>query len=87
MTTREFTVADLRRILSQAAGAGEEMGPDAAVLESTFTDLGFESLALLETGALIRREFGVQLEESALSETHTPRALIESVNAALAGTR
>jgi act minimal PKS acyl carrier protein len=84
MSATEFTVDDLKRILHQAAGAGDEMGPDSAVLDSTFENLGFESLALLETSALIQREFGVRIEESTLAEDLTPRVLIESVNAQLA---
>jgi minimal PKS acyl carrier protein len=84
MAGKEFNVADLRRILRAAAGAGEEIGRDAYVLDISFEDLGFESLALLETGARIQREFGVRLEDSALVETLTPRALIKIVNAQLA---
>jgi act minimal PKS acyl carrier protein len=89
MHGKEFTVADLRRILRAAAGAGEEIGSDADILDVPFEDLGFESLALLETGARIQREFGVTLEDSALAEAVTPRALIEIVDAQLAvfGTR
>lgn len=84
MAGKEFTVADLRRILRAAAGAGEEIGSDADVLDVSFEDLGFESLALLETGARVQREFGVRLEDSTLVETLTPRALIKIVNAQLA---
>ena len=84
MAANEFTVTDLRRLLRKAAG--EEMGSDATILDATFENLGFESLALLETSALIQREFGVRLDESALDETLTPRGLIDSVNAKLAPT-
>jgi act minimal PKS acyl carrier protein len=84
MSASEFTVTDLRRLLRTAAGAGEEMGSDTTILDATFENLGFESLALLETSALIQREFGVRLDESALDETLTPRGLIDSVNAKLA---
>jgi act minimal PKS acyl carrier protein len=84
MPGKEFTVADLRRILRAATGAGEEIGSDAGVLDVAFEDLGFESLALLETVARIQREFGLRLEDSTLVETLTPRALIRIVNARLA---
>jgi minimal PKS acyl carrier protein len=80
----EFTVADLRRILRAAAGTGEEIGSDADILDVPFEDLGLDSLALLETGARIQREFGVTLADSALVEAATPRSLTETVNAQLA---
>jgi minimal PKS acyl carrier protein len=81
MLEKEFTAADLRRILRAATGTGEELGSDADILDVSFEDLGFESLALLETGARIQREFGVTLADSALVETATPRSLMETVNA------
>jgi act minimal PKS acyl carrier protein len=80
----EFTVADLRRILCAGAGTGEEIGSDADILDVPFEDLGLDSLALLETGARIQREFGVTLADSALVEAATPRSLTETVNAQLA---
>jgi act minimal PKS acyl carrier protein len=84
MLIKEFTVADLRRILRAAAGTGEEIGSDADILGLPFEDLGLDSLALLETGARIQREFGVTLADSALAEAATPRFLMETVNAQLA---
>jgi act minimal PKS acyl carrier protein len=84
MLDKEFTVADLRRILGAAAGTGEEIGSDADILDVTFEDLGLDSLALMETGARIQREFSVTLADSALVEAATPRTLVETVNAQLA---
>ena len=83
MPDKEFTLTDLRRILRAAAGAGEEIGSDAHILDVPFEDLGFESLAVLETGARIQREFGVRLDDSVLADVVTPRALMEIVNAQL----
>ncbi|MFJ1752857.1 acyl carrier protein [Kitasatospora sp. NPDC088391] len=79
-STREFTLEDLRRILLEAAGADEGVDLDGEILDVQFEVLGYESLALLETGSRIEREFGVALDDDLLSEVDTPRALIDAVN-------
>lgn len=82
MASGEFTITDLRRILVEAAGESEGADLDAATLDSDFVELGYESLALLETGSRIEREFGVELDD-ALLDSATPRILIDAVNAQL----
>ncbi|MGW7514328.1 acyl carrier protein [Streptomyces sp. NPDC054796] len=83
MSTKEFTLDDLRRILRE--GAGETVDLDGDILDTGFEELGYESLALLETGGRIEREYGITLDDAALTDAVTPRALIEAVNADLAG--
>ncbi|MEU2394630.1 acyl carrier protein [Streptomyces sp. NPDC007369] len=83
--TTEFTIDDLRRILRE--GAGEELDLDGDILDLTFEELGYESLALLETGVRIGREYGVELEDSTLTDVETPRQLVEAVNSLLVATR
>ena len=75
-----FTVEDLKRILLAGAGADETVDLDGDILDSRFDELGYESLAVLETGRLIERELGITLPDSALFECDTPRSLIEAVN-------
>ncbi|MFG3409192.1 acyl carrier protein [Streptomyces sp. NPDC048142] len=83
MTQRQFTFDDLRTILREAAGLEDDvLGDDA--LEAAFEDLGLESLALLETGSRIEREYGITLDDSSLTGSNTPRALMEIVNGELA---
>lgn len=85
MTDKTLTLEDLKRILREGAGADESVDLDGDILDSDFDDLGYESLALLETGGRIEREYGVSLED-VLAEAATPRLLIEAVNAQLAVT-
>lgn len=80
MTVKEFTLDDLRRILVEAAGADEAVNLDGDILDTDFESLNYESLALLETGSRIEREFGISLDDDVLGIEHTPRALIEAVN-------
>ncbi|GAA3772634.1 acyl carrier protein [Streptomyces phyllanthi] len=85
MTSRQFTPAALRAILREAAGL-EEGTPADGALDVSFQDLGLESLALLETGGRIEREYGITLDDGALLEAATPRELLDLVNAHLAAT-
>jgi act minimal PKS acyl carrier protein len=80
MSATEFTLAALKRILFEGAGASEGVDLDGDILDVEFEALGYESLALLETGGRIEREFGITLDDSALTDARTPRALIDVVN-------
>lgn len=84
MAYGEFTIKDLRRIIHESAGEGDGADVDVATMDIEFVQLGYESLALLETGGRIEREFGIKLDDSILFDATTPRALIEAVNAQLA---
>ncbi|MFJ8753426.1 acyl carrier protein [Streptomyces sp. NPDC102441] len=80
MTTNAFTLDDLRRILLEGAGADERVDLDGDILDVQFEALGYESLALLETGSRIEREYGIVLDEDLLTDADTPRALVTAVN-------
>jgi act minimal PKS acyl carrier protein len=84
MATPELTLEDLRRILRTVAGEAEGTGLDGDILDVTFTDLGYDSLALLETAGQIERERELQLDESTITEAQTPRELLAAVTEQLA---
>ncbi|MER5451332.1 acyl carrier protein [Streptomyces sp. NPDC085900] len=84
MASIQFTLDDLRRILLEAAGADENVDLAADIQDTSFEVLGYESIALLETGGRIEREYGIVLDDDDLSEELTPRDLIDAVNAQLA---
>lgn len=83
MSAERFTLDDLVRILLEGAGADEGVVLDTTILDVTFAELGYESLALLETCGRIEREFDVLLDD-VVADADTPRALIDSVNTRLA---
>jgi act minimal PKS acyl carrier protein len=85
MTKQEFTLDDLRQVLRRSAGAEEGVDLDGDILDTTFEELGYDSLALLETEGHIKREYEIRLEDDTLTPTRTPRQLLTSVNAHLAG--
>ncbi|MFF2807085.1 acyl carrier protein [Streptomyces sp. NPDC058000] len=79
MTHPTFTFEDLKDILREGAGADPETLKQT-ILDATFTDLGFESLALLETLGRIERQYDIALDDAAFTGASTPRALITLVN-------
>ncbi|MGW1564418.1 acyl carrier protein [Streptomyces sp. NPDC002144] len=82
----QFTLDDLKRILLESAGADESVDLDGDILDRRWDELGYESLALLETGSRIEREYGISLDESEVADAHTPRELLAIVNTQLATT-
>lgn len=81
---KAFTLNDLKQTLLEAAGVAEGVDLDGGILDTEFDVLGYDSLALLEAGSLIEREYGISLDEEAVNDASTPRAFIEVVNAQLA---
>jgi minimal PKS acyl carrier protein len=84
MSKREFTLDDLRQVLRRSAGADEGVDLDGDILDTSFQDLGYDSLALLETEGTIKREYGIELEDDSVTAAPTPRELLTTVNARIA---
>lgn len=84
MTRKELTIDDLKTILQAAAGVDERVNLDGDILDVEFTDLGYDSVALMETGSRIQREFGVTFDEDTIMSTTTLRAFLAVVNKSLA---
>lgn len=84
---RELTIEDLKRIMRSCAGEDESVDLSGDILDTSFTDLGYDSLALLEAAALIKREYGVTLEDEDLDELENPRDFLDKVNAVLVSER
>ncbi|MCX5203243.1 acyl carrier protein [Streptomyces sp. NBC_00237] len=80
MSKQEFTLEDLKRILLEGAGAEEGVDLDGDILDTDFEELGYESLALLETGGLIEREYGISLDDEIFADNRTPRTLVAAIN-------
>lgn len=83
MPAPQFTLDDLKRILIECAGADEAVDLDGDILDQDFETIGYESLAILETGGRIETEYEVCLDDAVLSVNNTPRELITAVNGLL----
>ncbi|QNP75238.1 acyl carrier protein [Streptomyces roseirectus] len=82
----DFTPDDLKRILREGAGTDDAVDLDTDILDTAFTALGYESLAMLETFGRIEREYGIDLAEDTLTDDLTPRRLIAVITGQLSGT-
>ncbi|MFF4584984.1 acyl carrier protein [Streptomyces sp. NPDC000345] len=78
---------DLTRLLRECAGSDESVDLEGDVLDLTFADLGYDSLAILELTGVVEREHHIRLDEEAVPEADTPRRYLDLVNAALAARR
>lgn len=83
MASGSFTLDELKQILLGAAGAVEGVELNTDALDTEFDELGYDSLALLELGGQIEQRYEISLDEEAVGEARTPRALIDVVNAHL----
>ncbi|MET7622228.1 FAD-dependent monooxygenase [Streptomyces sp. NPDC005408] len=80
-----FNLSDLTALLRACAGEEEGTDLDEGVLDVPFFDLGYDSLAILQTTARIEEELGLTLDEEAIDGADTPRQYLDLVNRALAG--
>jgi acyl carrier protein len=80
---KELALEDIKRILRSCAGEVESLDHNGDVLDVSFTDLGYDSLALLEAAALIWREYGVALVDEDIDVHETLRAFLDKVNGML----
>ncbi|MEV0001588.1 acyl carrier protein [Micromonospora sp. NPDC050980] len=76
----QFTIDDLKRIMRECAGEEEGAGLDGDIGEVPFEQLGYDSLALLETAARVGRELRVSLPDDLVAEVDTPAAFVAFVN-------
>lgn len=79
-----FTIDELRRILILAAGQDEAIDLSGDIAATSFEELGYDSLALMEAAAVIEEEFGVPIGEEGIGDLRTPQELLDLVRTALA---
>jgi act minimal PKS acyl carrier protein len=86
--TVTFTRADLLRILREVAGTDDGVDLDREnVSDIPLTELGYDSLAVLEFAAHTERVYAIQIPEADVGEEMTPREIVAYVNARLAEAR
>jgi act minimal PKS acyl carrier protein len=77
-----FDMDELKDILRKMGGV-DEADLDGDIADTEFAFLGYDSLALLETAALIKRQYGVTVSDEDLHGIDTPRSFLEKVNSVL----
>ncbi|MFG2041509.1 acyl carrier protein [Dactylosporangium sp. NPDC048998] len=87
MSYTALNLDELRRILREVAGEDDTTGLDAEIADVPFSELGYDSLALLELAGRVERDYRVRLADDTVVEARTPGDFVELVNLALAGER
>jgi minimal PKS acyl carrier protein len=80
---RLITLRELETMMREFSWEDDSAQPFEQVPDQSFEDLGYDSLALLETHSRIKRDYGVEIGEDDLDEVTTPRRLVDLVNARL----
>ncbi|MFI8952068.1 acyl carrier protein [Streptomyces sp. NPDC053750] len=73
-------LSDLVTLLRECAGEEEWTDLDGDILDKPFLDLGYDSLAMLQTTGRIERDHGITFDEEAIDEAETPRQYLALVN-------
>lgn len=76
-------LSDLTVLLRECAGQDEGVDLDGDIMDVPFVELGYDSLAMLQTTGRIERDFDLVLDEEAIDEAETPRKYLDLVNRAL----
>jgi act minimal PKS acyl carrier protein len=78
----KLTLDDLRSLMREAAGDAGYL--DGDILDVSFNEIGYDSLALLEAVARVERQYGVKIGDDAVANIESPRDFLELVNTKLA---
>jgi acyl carrier protein len=80
-----LTIEGLRSIMGRCVGDDDSINLDGDLLDTPFLILGYDSLALLETATILKREYGVVIPDDELNDLETPGALLDKVNTVAGG--
>lgn len=75
-----FTIDGLIDKLRECAGEDETADLNTDIIDVTFDELGYDSLALLNTVGAIEREKSIKLGDEVVEKAATPRDLLDLIN-------
>lgn len=81
-----MSIDDLRGILIACAGGDEADTLPGDIVGVSFDELGYDSLALMETAATLKRDHGVVISDDQLAEVRTPAEMLLLINDPIAPT-
>ncbi|MEU4245614.1 acyl carrier protein [Actinoplanes sp. NPDC026619] len=77
----ELQITELVHLLRECAGEDENVAlGNGDVLDVSFEDLGYDSLAILNTVGRIERDNGIRLPDTIVVDAQTPRMLLKQIN-------
>jgi act minimal PKS acyl carrier protein len=81
----ELTAEELFDALVESAGEIESPIDPTADLDLPFEEIGYDSLALMEATAKIKKRTGVAVEDQQITDVETPRQLLDLFNQSVPG--
>lgn len=75
-----FTLDHLRAVMRDCAGVGETVDLDGDIIDTTFIELDYDSLALLEIATELQQNLGLPFPDEVIERMKTPRDVIDYVN-------
>lgn len=85
MTSRlsEFTLDDLKQVMQ--GDPDVLLKEEGDVLDTHFSELGYDSLAMLELSGRVQRDFGISLPDESIHHMETPRQALKYINEQIPG--
>jgi minimal PKS acyl carrier protein len=75
---------ELKDLLAKAGGEGADVPSlDGDAMDTPFTELGYDSIAMLEVTSLVELAYDISLGDDVAQTAETPRALLDLVNGLL----
>jgi act minimal PKS acyl carrier protein len=74
-----MSMDELRNILVACAGEDAD-APHGDISDTSFDDLGYDSLLLIEAIATIKRNHGVDIPDGLFAQARTPQELLTMIN-------
>lgn len=78
-----ITMDDVKRALAEGSGVESGVDLDRDLTVKSFRDMGYDSLAVLETGLRLGREHDVEIADEVFTDLETPQQLLDQVNLVL----
>jgi minimal PKS acyl carrier protein len=79
-----MSINKLTAILAACAGVDPEP-PEAGISGTSFEELGYDSLVLMETAAVLKRDYGIDIPDDEVAKAGTPSELLDMVNDRIGG--
>lgn len=77
---KDFDLDDLRELMRLSAGVDDEIDIQGDIVDTTFTNMNYDSLAVLELASRIERDWGVTVPDEVAADLKTPREVLDYVN-------
>ncbi|WP_326645672.1 acyl carrier protein [Streptosporangium sp. NBC_01755] len=77
---KDFDLDDLRELMRLSAGVDEDIDIEGDIVDTTFTNMNYDSLAVLELASRIERDWGVTVPDEVAAGLKTPREVLDHVN-------